>query len=326
MTNGAVSKPQEVLDVWRWIVEEEDHGLRLDLYLAAQEVGPTRSQLKKMIETGLALVDGEPSRPAKKLQAGQTVELRIPPPQPSSALPQEMDLDIRHEDNSLVVVNKPPGLVVHPAPGHPDGTLVNGLLFACSTSGGDPLRPGIVHRLDKDTSGLMVVAKNERVHAHLAAQFSEHSVDRRYLVLVTGDPPAAGQWDTLIGRRDGDRKKFSTRVRQGKRAISSFKTIERFPGAAALNVTLQTGRTHQVRVHCSDHGFPVLGDPWYGPKRMTEALRQIHNALHGQALHAEILGFEHPDGGQRLSFRSDPPPPFLDALAALRTSEAGSVE
>ncbi len=326
MTNGAVSKPQEVLDVWRWIVEEEDHGLRLDLYLAAQEVGPTRSQLKKIIETGLALVDGEPSRPAKKLQAGQTVELRIPPPRPSSALPQEMDLDIRHEDDDLVVVNKPQGLVVHPAPGHPDGTLVNGLLFACSTMGGDPLRPGIVHRLDKDTSGLMVVAKNERVHAHLAAQFSEHSVDRRYLVLVTGDPPAAGRWDTLIGRRDGDRKKFSTRVRRGKRAISSFKTIERFPGAAALNVTLQTGRTHQVRVHCSDHGFPVLGDPWYGPKRMTEALRQIHNALRGQALHAEILGFEHPDGGQRLSFRSDPPTPFLDALAALRTSEAGSVE
>ena len=174
-----------------------------------------------MIETGLALVDGEPSRPAKKLKAGQTVELRIPPPQPSSALPQKMDLDIRHEDDSLVVVNKPQGLVVHPGPGHPDGTLVNGLLFACSALGGDPLRPGIVHRLDKDTSGLMVVAKNERVHAHLAAQFAVHSVDRRYLVLVTGDPPDSGKWDTLIGRRDGDRKKFSTRVRQGKRAISS---------------------------------------------------------------------------------------------------------
>jgi len=233
-----------------------------------------------------------------------------------------MDLDVRFEDEHLIVVNKPQGLVVHPAPGHPAGTLVNGLLHGRATAGGDPLRPGIVHRLDKDTSGLIVVAKDERTHAALAHQFHEHTIDRRYRALVVGAPPDEGVWSTLHGRRPADRRLFSSRVTRGRRAVSRFATIERFPGAAQLRVTLETGRTHQVRVHCFDHGFPVLGDRWYAPRRLGPELKRIHERLPGQALHAELLGFEHPVTGARVDLRSDPPEAFLAALESLRALTA----
>ncbi len=318
------SAEEAVLDVWRWVVETCDAGLRLDKFLAQQEdVEITRSQLKRLVDGGFARVDGEASRPAKALRSGQIVELRIPPPEPLSAEPEPIPLTIRHEDDDLVVIDKPQGLVVHPAPGHARGTLVNALLYWCAPRGGDPLRPGIVHRLDKDTSGLMVVAKTEVAHAHLAVQFHDHTVDRRYLALATGAPPDRGEWSTLHGRRDGDRKLFSSRVRRGKPAVSLFETAERFPAgpAAMLRVTLRTGRTHQVRVHCADHGFPLLGDPAYGPKRLSPALRAIHDALPGQALHAELLGFDHPRTGARMRFESAPPAPFHEALEALRRLE-----
>lgn len=308
---------ERILDIWRWVVEDEEAGDRVDRYLVSQDAGPSRSQIKRLIENGNALVDGERVRPAAKLRVGQLVELRVPPPEPMSALPEEMDLDIVHEDDDVVVVDKPQGLVVHPAPGHPGGTLVNGLLHACSPAGGDPLRPGIVHRLDKDTSGLMVVAKNDRAHASLAAQFHDHSVDRKYLVLVAGSPPARGEWRTLHGRRDGDRKRFSSKVRRGKTAWSVFERLERFEGAAMLGVELRTGRTHQVRVHCMDHGFPVLGDPWYGPRRLTPLLREASAVLPGQALHARVLGFDHPSTGERMKFESAVPRPFARALEML---------
>jgi 23S rRNA pseudouridine1911/1915/1917 synthase len=309
---------REVLEVWCWVVEDHDAGARLDHFLRDQDPGPTRSQLKHLIDAGFARVDGEVARPARRLRPGQAVELRIPPPEPMSAEPEPMDLDIRHEDGALVVVNKPRGLVVHPAPGHPRGTLVNGLLFGRRAEGGHPLRPGIVHRLDKDTSGLMVVAKSEAVHAHLARQFQRRTVDRRYAVLVAGSPPDAGRWDTLHGRHPADRKRFSSRVERGRPAVSDFACVERFPGAARLEVRLLTGRTHQVRVHCHDAGFGVLGDPWYGPRRLDEALGAIHRFLEGQALHAGTLGFDHPLTGERLFFQAEPPDPFLAALAALQ--------
>jgi 23S rRNA pseudouridine1911/1915/1917 synthase len=304
------------------VVEEPDRGVRLDHFLRDREPGPTRSQLKRLIEAGLALVDGAPCRPAKKLAPGQGVELRIPPPEPLSARPEPMDLDIRYEDEHLVVVNKPQGLVVHPAPGHPTGTLVNGLLHGRATAGGDPLRPGIVHRLDRDTSGLIVVAKDDRTHAGLALQFQEHTIDRRYQALVCGAPPREGVWSTLHGRSPRDRKRFSSRVTRGRRAVSRFAVVERFSGAALLRVTLETGRTHQVRVHCADHGFPVLGDPWYGPRRIAPPIREIHNQLPGQALHAELLGFDHPVTGERVELTSAPPAAFghaCDSLRALQT-------
>jgi 23S rRNA pseudouridine1911/1915/1917 synthase len=314
--------PEErVLDVFRWVVEDDERGERLDKFLARQEdVEVTRSQLKRIIDGGNARIDGEAARPAKALQPGQIVELRVPPPEPLSAEPEPIPIDIRFEDEHVVVVDKPQGLVVHPAPGHARGTLVNALLHWCTPRGGDPLRPGIVHRLDKDTSGLMVVAKTEAAHAHLAVQFHAHTVDRRYRVLVAGTPPDRGEWRTLHGRREGDRKLFSSRVRRGRIAVSAFETVERFPAgpAAMLRVVLSTGRTHQVRVHCADHDVPVLGDRAYGPKRLAPALRAVHEALPGQALHAELLGFDHPASGRRLTFESDPNAAFSAALDALR--------
>ena len=308
-----------ILESWRWVVGATDRGTRLDHYVASKEVGPTRSQLKRLIERGFVLVDGEEARPAKKLQPGQAVELGLPPPEPLSAEPEDIPLDVRFEDDWLVVVNKPQGLVVHPAPGHPRGTLVNGLLFGRTAAGGDPLRPGIVHRLDKDTSGLMVVAKREDVHADLARQFHDRTVERCYRVLVVGRPPAGGEWRTLHGRRPGDRKLFSSKVERGKPAHSEFELVEQLGSAAMLEVRLKTGRTHQVRVHCKDHGFGVLGDPWYGPGRgLPPALREIHDRLDGQALHAGLLGFRHPATGEPLRFEAEPPAAFLAALAALR--------
>ncbi len=313
-----MTEDSEVLEVWCWVVEDDEAGARLDHFLRDQEPGPTRSQIKHLIDDGFTRVDGEVARPARKLRPGQTVELRIPPPEPLSAEPEQLDLDIRHEDEALVVVNKRQGMVVHPAPGHSRGTLVNGLLFGRRAAGGHPLRPGIVHRLDKDTSGLMVVAKSEAAHADLARQFQQHTVDRQYSALVAGSPPDQGRWSTLHGRHPHDRKRFSSRVDRGKPAISEFTCVERFSGAAWLKVRLHTGRTHQVRVHCSDAGFGVLGDPWYGPRHLDGALQEIHRALPGQALHAELLGFDHPVTGERLRFEAAPPEAFIMALETLR--------
>jgi 23S rRNA pseudouridine1911/1915/1917 synthase len=311
------SEPSE--EIWRWFVEKEDAGVRLDHFLADQEIGLTRSRIKKIIDAGLATMAGEVARPAQKLAVGQEIVLRVPPPEPLSAAPEKMELDIRFEDEAVIVVNKPQGLVVHPAPGHPCGTLVNGILYGRTTRGGDPLRPGIVHRLDKDTSGLMVIAKTEAAHASLARQFHEHSVEREYQVLVVGSPPDRGEWDTLHGRNPRDRKLFSSRVERGKRATSRFVTEERLVGAAMLAVSLATGRTHQVRVHCHDHGFPVIGDPQYGPKKLPARLRRIHEDLPGQALHARVLGFVHPLSGRSQRHEAQPPTTFLQALHALRT-------
>jgi 23S rRNA pseudouridine1911/1915/1917 synthase len=313
-----VTTGSEFTSQYNWQIKKDNQGTRVDLFLRNSVQGITRSHLKHLIEEGFVKIDSvEVLKPAVKLKAGQVVTLDIPAPKPMKAIAQNIPLDIRYEDEYLVVVNKPQGLVVHPAAGHPDGTLVNGILYACGISSGDPLRPGIVHRLDKDTSGLMVIAKKESVHLHLALQFHDHSVDRSYLVLVAGNPPPSGIWETLHGRKDGDRKKFSTKVTRGKVAKSEFKTLELFKGAAELKVVLKTGRTHQVRVHCQDHGFPVLGDPWYGPKKLSPKLKVINDMLQGQALHAEILGFEHPVTGKRMLFSSEPPENFKKALEML---------
>jgi 23S rRNA pseudouridine1911/1915/1917 synthase len=279
----------------------------------------TRSRLKKIINTGYVSVDGEVViRPASKIREDEEVVLTVPSPVALSVVPEEMWLDIRYEDDYLLVVNKPQGLVVHPAPGHSSGTLINGILFGRTAKGGDPLRPGIVHRLDKDTSGLLVVAKTENAHAILAEQFHNHSVDRRYRVLVAGNPPPKGEWKTLHGRHPRDRRRFSSKVQRGKQAISRFVTVERFKGVALLQVTLLTGRTHQVRVHCHDHGYSVLGDPWYGPRHLSPELFKIHRSLPGQALHAELLGFEHPVTRASLRFESQPPKAFQEAVDALK--------
>jgi len=306
-------------DSGQWVVSADEDGQRLDLFLRDRDIEPTRSQLKQFIEDGLVTVDGAVTiRPSKKLKAGQFVMLIIPPPKPLNAAAEEMALDIRYEDGEVIVLNKPRGLVVHPAPGHPGGTLVNGLVHRFAICAGAPLRPGLVHRLDRDTSGLMVVARTEQALRHLVLQFQEHSVDRRYVALVAGTPPSRLEIDTFHGRRPNDRIRFTSKVSAGKRARSTVETLETFAGAALIRVTLHTGRTHQVRVHCFDSGFPVLGDPLYPPRHMSPGLRDIHEFLNGQALHAELLGFTHPITGQRLHFEAPPPEAFQEALARIR--------
>ena len=304
-------------------VTSEEAKSRLDRFLAQKEqerkLGLSRSQLKKLIESGHVTVDGAASRPAKKLVENERVALTIPSAKPLDLIPENIPLDIYYEDKDLIVINKPKGLVVHPGPGHASGTLVNALLHARNIEGGDPLRPGIVHRLDKDTSGLMVVAKQEAVHAALAVQFHDHTVNRRYRVLVVGAPKTDGIWETLHGRNPHDRRRFTTKVSKGKLAKSRYQVNARFNGASELQITLETGRTHQVRVHCHDHGFPVLGDPLYSPKHLPPPIRAIHHQLDGQALHAELLGFEHPRSGKRLLFESPPPETYRLALDALKS-------
>jgi 23S rRNA pseudouridine1911/1915/1917 synthase len=314
------------LHTFRWTVDSDAEGQRLDHFLMAQQItyddnlGVSRARLQKLIETGQVLVDGDSVRAAAKLRLNQEIVLTITPPERPTVAPEEMPLTIRYEDEYLVVVEKPRGLVVHPGPGHPGGTLVNGLLFRHALGGGtDPVRPGIVHRLDKDTSGLIVVAKREDAHAVLARQFHDHTVDRRYRALVSGSPPEQGEWETLYGRSHYHRRAFSSKVKRGKRAVTRFRVAKRFKGAAEIRVTLLTGRTHQVRVHCHDHGFSVLGDRLYTPRHLSAPLKQIHVALGCQALHAEILGFDHPATSERLVFESTPPEPYLTALDALKS-------
>lgn len=313
----------------QWTVVPSEDGKRLDHFLRDKDIEPSRSQLKQYIEGGhVTIDDAKVIRPSKKLKTGQWVQLEIPPPTPLNARPEEIELDIQYEDDSVVVIYKPQGMVVHPAPGHPGGTLVNGLVHRYAITAGDPLRPGLVHRLDKDTSGLMVVAKNDDALKKLTEQFQVHSVDRRYQVLVSGNPPDTQEIRTLHGRKPNDRKLFSSKVTRGKEAVSVVETVERFDGAALIRVTLHTGRTHQVRVHCFDNAFPLLGDPMYSPKGLSGKLRAIHKTLPGQALHAELLGFDHPMSGERMRFTCEPPPVFAQALRSLRemsnTCESGT--
>jgi len=232
-----------------------------------------------------------------------------------------MPLTVVHEDRWLVVIDKPAGLVVHPAPGHEAGTLVNALLAHVRDLRGigGELRPGIVHRIDKDTSGLLVVAKDDGTMAALAAAFKAHTVERVYDALVAGKPPGpGGRIDTLYGRDPHARKKFSSRVRAGKRAVTNWSVLERYPGAARIEARLETGRTHQVRVHMAALGCPLLADKTYGRPPRDAAVRAIAEALGRQALHARTLAFVHPATGKRLSFASALPPDLQAALVALR--------
>jgi 23S rRNA pseudouridine1911/1915/1917 synthase len=254
-----------------------------------------------------------------------------PPPAPTEIAAEPLPLVIVYEDRYLVVVDKPAGLVVHPAPGHASGTLVNALLAHCEDLGGigGELRPGIVHRIDKDTSGLLVVAKDDPTMIALGAAFKAHLVERVYDAFVVGKPPGpGGRIDTFYGRDPRARKKFSSRVRSGKRAVTNWRVVERFAGAARIEARLETGRTHQVRVHLAALGCPLLGDRTYGRVPRDPAVRAVAEALGRHALHARSLGFVHPITGNKLSFTSELPPDLQAALAALRAlgaaAEAGA--
>jgi 23S rRNA pseudouridine1911/1915/1917 synthase len=298
-------------------VSPELAGQRLDAALAKLEPTLSRAQLRRLIEQGAVTVSGEVVKPAHRLRAGERIAGALPDAQPTALEPEALPLAILYQDADLVVIDKPAGLVVHPAPGHGGGTLVNALLHHCrDLSGvGGELRPGIVHRLDKDTSGVLVAAKNDAAHRSLAAQFKAHSVLREYLALVRGAPRAAsGIVEAPIGRHPTDRKRMSTRTRRGRAAVTHYRVEERLRGASLLRVRLETGRTHQVRVHLASIGLPVLGDPVYGGAHALGA----ELGLARQALHAAVLGFTHPSSRAALRFESPLPADLARALEALR--------
>ena len=298
-------------------VEPPSAGLRLDLFLVASDLPLSRSQIKRVIDEGRCFVNGSIARAGQRLRLGDAVLFELPEPEPSELEAEAIPLSVLYEDEHLVVVDKPAGMVVHPAPGHSRGTLVAALLAHCTNlSGiGGVLRPGIVHRLDKLTSGVMVATKTDLAHGALAAQFEVHSIERRYIALVAGAIGGeCGVFDTLHGRHPVDRKRYTTRVERGRRAITHYRVLERFPDATLVEARLETGRTHQVRVHFAEGGHPLLGDCVYGRAGKKPLLREISATLGRQALHARLLAFDHPTRGERMSFSS---PLALDIQAAV---------
>ena len=299
-----------------WIAAPEDAGARLDAFLAGK-MEKTRSSVQKLIEEENVRLNGAPAAKNARLREGDRVEATEPPPEALDVKPQNIPLDIVYEDQDLLVVNKPKGMVVHPAAGNPDGTLVNALLFHCgdSLSGiNGVIRPGIVHRIDKDTSGLLIVAKNDRAHQSLAEQIAVHSFTRIYNAVVYGIvKEEEGTVSAPIGRHPTDRKRMAVLSSGGREAVTHYRVLERFPGFTLVECRLETGRTHQIRVHMAHIGHPVAGDPVYGPKKcITE--------LQGQCLHARVIGFIHPATGEYLEFDSGLPPYFERFLEKLRRS------
>jgi 23S rRNA pseudouridine1911/1915/1917 synthase len=297
-----------------------DAGERLDRLLSRRLPSLSRSRLKALIEAGkVVAAAGAVTAPAHRVRAGEAFEVEVPASVPAKPVGQAIALDIVHEDADLIVVDKPAGLVVHPAPGNPDRTLVNALIAHCGealTGIGGVRRPGIVHRLDKDTSGLMVVAKTGAAHSALVAQFAERSIERAYAALVWGVPlPAAGEIAGNIGRSPANRKKMAVLARGGRPAVTRYRVEQAFGGglASLVECRLLTGRTHQIRVHLSARGHPVIGDPLYGrsPARrlagLPAPLATLLRDLDRQALHAMALGFTHPTTGERVKFSSQLP-------------------
>ena len=293
----------------------EDAGKRLDSFLAEKLPGITRSAAARLIETGQAAVNSRPAVKSAKLTGTETITVTLPDPEPIEAQPQDIPLDVVYEDEDVIVINKPVGLVVHPAPGHPDGTLVNALLHHCggSLSGvGGALRPGIVHRIDRDTSGLIIAAKNDAAHQALSAQLQDHSLARTYEAIVIGNlREDTGTIDAPIGRHHTDRKKMAVTARSGKAAVTHWEVLERFPGYTHVRCRLETGRTHQIRVHMAHIGHPVLGDTVYGPKKPFPGLT-------GQCLHAVGLRFVHPRSGETVELACPLEEEFAKVLEKLR--------
>ena len=304
-------------------VAEADAGARLDAFLAARVEGVSRSTLKRVIEDGDVLVGGRAAKPSLKLKGGERVEVELPAPPPSEVEPEEIPLDILYEDGEVVVVNKPAGLVVHPAAGVHSGTLANALAFHFGQlAGGGSLRPGIVHRLDRDTSGVIVVAKTVRAHEGLSEQFRERTVFKSYVALVHGVArEERGKIDLPIGRDPHNRTRMGV-VRGGRAALSLWRVRERFMRFTLLDVQIKTGRTHQIRVHLASIKHPVVGDETYGGGRdktiADPGLRARVAALGRQFLHAERLGFHHPVTTEWLAFTAPLPPALSEFLEALR--------
>ncbi|MBI5499889.1 MAG: RluA family pseudouridine synthase [Deltaproteobacteria bacterium] len=297
-------------------------GERLDRVVTSLAPDLTRSQARRLIDLGRVTLDGTTPKAGAAVRAGQRLRVEPLPPEALSVEAEDIPVRVLYRDDDVIVVDKPADLVVHPAAGHARGTLVNALA-ALGAGGGDPARPGIVHRLDKGTSGVMVVARNVTAHARLAEQFAGRTVDKTYLAIVVGEPPAEGRIETLFARHPVDRKRFTSRTTRGRTALTTFRLRERRPGCAMLEVRLGTGRTHQIRVHLSEGGWPILGDPVYGRAPRDPELRRAAQALARPALHAWRLAFTHPRTGERLAFEADVPADFERAWKGISPGVVG---
>ncbi len=303
---------------YAWQVEEEQSGERVDKHIAEMlaDESVSRSQAQEWIRIGLVTINDNSAKPNTKLSTGDRIHVTLPEPEPLEAFPEDIPIDVVYEDSDVIVINKPRGMVVHPAAGHPSGTVVNALLHHCKDLSGinGVMRPGIVHRIDKDTSGLLMVAKNDLAHASLAEQLKEHTVTRKYSALVYGVMQHdKGTIDAPIGRANHDRKLYVVTEKNSKHAMTHFAVSERFDEYTLLELKLETGRTHQIRVHMKYISHPLVGDPVYGGKSGRTL------GMKGQALHAEVLGFNHPRSGEYLEFSVPIPADMEHSLSILRT-------
>lgn len=296
-------------------VSKEQAGQRLDRFLADCLPEMSRSYLQKLVREGEILLEGKPVKSGAKLTEGARVTVTLPEPQETEILPENIPLDVLYEDRDVILINKPKGMVVHPAAGHTSGTLVNGLLYHCKgdLSGiNGVLRPGIVHRIDKDTTGVLIVCKNDQAHRNLAEQLKEHSITRRYRAVVCGNlKEDEGTIDAPIGRHPVERKRMAVVRDGGRNAVTHYRVLERFGSYTYIECQLETGRTHQIRVHMASTGHPLLGDEVYGRGKSP-----FH--LEGQTLHAMVLGFVHPSTGEYMEFEAPLPEYFEKLLERLR--------
>lgn len=293
----------------------DEEAARVDSYLAEQMEDISRSYIKKLIKENLVKINGEMAKASASVKEGDVITVEMPVTKKHGAEPQNIPVDIVYEDDDIIVVDKERGMVVHPAPGNVDGTLVNALLYHCKgrlSSINGVERPGIVHRIDKDTSGILVVAKTDAAHRGLVRMFARHDINREYLALVKGVVAEnKARIQAPVGRHPTDRKKMAVNTKNGKYAVTHFTVLERFRNATLIKAELETGRTHQIRVHMSYIGHPLIGDEVYGKKSEKHQIR-------GQALHARSLGFEHPVTKQMMEFESEPPRDFQELIAELR--------
>jgi 23S rRNA pseudouridine1911/1915/1917 synthase len=304
-----------------FVVPIEGKHERLDIFISRVDGDMTRSGVQRLIEAGLVTVNGVLEKPSLKLRGGERIVMRIPSPVAATPVAEEIPLEILYEDGDIIVVNKPAGMVVHPGAGNFTGTLVNALLGHCrDLSGiGGEIRPGIVHRIDKDTSGILVVAKNDNAHQNLSKQFKQHSIKRVYAALVYGCPKGdKGSIEAAIGRHPSDRKKMSGAARRGRHAVTHWRVTARYRGITLMRITLETGRTHQIRVHLSEAGHPLLGDSVYGGGGRLANIRDLHlrkliRGMGRQALHAGTLGIIHPSSGVYMEFDA----PIPDDMACI---------
>lgn len=303
------------MDIVELQVSEEHKNERIDKFLSTSNEEWSRTQVQIWIKDGFVKVNEKTIKTNYKCQVDDKVVLEIPDPEPLDVVAEEMDLDIYYEDQDVLVVNKPKGMVVHPAPGHMNGTLVNGLMAHCKDLSGinGVLRPGIVHRIDKDTSGLLMVAKNDMAHESLVQQLVDKTVTRRYKAIVHGSiQHDHGTINAPIGRDKTDRQSMTVTNVSSKEAVTHFHVLERFDNFTYIECQLETGRTHQIRVHMKYIGFPLVGDPKYGPKKTLD--------INGQALHAGILGFEHPRTKEYLEFEAPLPNKFEEVLNSIKNN------